>query len=398
MKIIKTLILQSFILTLFSCNVAEIAGLAETSLDPDTFNTGKNYFKVAAVCNGAGSASQMCIFDSKGVFIGKSAIGGSQAINANIQNIFTFKEHVYFSADDGSNGSELWRMSFRDGSYELVQDLNTGGGNGLPQYFTSDGENLYYIASDGGAVAQLCTYTGSGTPSCVGISSGGGTGSVDDLEYINGNLYICVTGSMKFIVPSTGNETAVGGGGYCTINMVHDNQYIFNANSTVLHKYDTTNNTEATDDLLVSISMYGAYNGYVFFDDNTDLYFYNNSNSTLTTLISSITSVGGFRRMRTDGNDAYLLFDDGAMEQILKTSFGSVNYDQVTSFSTTQNSFFQSNSIRDFYVIGSRLVVAVEAPISNTGLWVVDLFDDSSYRISPSSELIDPYDDIAVFY
>lgn len=397
MKILNLAITLISLFIYSSCNVAMLVG-AETELDPDIFNTGKKYFKVAASCKGGGSGSQMCIYDSKGAFIGKSDIGGSTAYNANIANVYGFSNHVYFSADNGSIGSELYRMSFENGGYELVADLDTGAGSGLPDHFADDGTNLYFIASDGSANAQICTYTGSGTPSCVGISSGGGTGTVYDLIYVNTKLYICVSGTMKSISPTTGTESTLGGGGFCTYNMKYDDRFIYNGNGTTLHIYDTVNNSETTPGMGVSVILYGAEKGHVYFDDNANFYRYDVANTTQHTLISAITSPGGDRRLRSNGKNIFMTIDDGAMEQIISTSPGSNNYNQESNFTTTQNSFFQSASIRDYYVIGGRVVAAVEAPISTTGLWVLDTFDNTSYRISPATELIDEYDEIAVFY
>lgn len=393
----KTTQIITIILSLLffsSCNVVSIIG-AETELDPSTFNTGKKYFKVAGVCN-TSSSSQICIYDSKGAFIGKSAIGGSQAYNANVQQNYSFNGYVYFSADDGTNGSELWRMSFSDGSFELIQDLNTGIANGLPQYLTSDGSNLYYIASDGSAVAQLCTYTGIGTPSCVGISSGGGIGSVYDLEYINGNLYICVNGSLKFITATTGTETAVGGGGFCTYNMNHDGKFIYASNGTGIEFYDTSTNTGTFVEIGSTNAVEGGESGYIYYTDFTDLFIYDLQNSTSNTFITGY-SKNSERYSRTGDGKIFLTMSDGSMDQIISTSPGSTTYNTETTFTTTQNSFLQTVSIRDFYIVGRRIIAAVEAPIGVTGLWVVDLFDGNTYKIS-GTETLDPYKPISVQY
>lgn len=287
-------------------------------------------------------------------------------------------------------------MSFSDGSYELIQDLNAGAARGDPQYLTSDGSNLYYIASDGSAVAQLCTYTGSGTPSCIGISSGGDIGTVYDLEYINGNLYICVNGSLKFITATTGTETTVGGGGYCTYNMNHDGRHIFATNGTSIELYDTSYNTGTSLPIGVTNAVEGGKSGFIYYADFTDLFIYDIQNSNSNTFITGYTK-NSDRYSRTGDGKIFLTMSDGSMDQIISTTPGTTSYNTETMFTTTQNSFLQTVSIRDFYIVGKRIIAAVEAPIGVTGLWVVDLFDGNTYKIS-GTETIDPYMPISIQY
>lgn len=63
---------------------------------------------------------------------------------------------VYFGADDGTHGDELWR--YDGSSAELVWDINEGGDGSYPYDLTAIGTRLYFSADDGATGDELFSY------------------------------------------------------------------------------------------------------------------------------------------------------------------------------------------------------------------------------------------------
>ena len=58
-------------------------------------------------------------------------------------------EHVYFAADDGSAGHELWRSDGTEAGTTLVADIAPGAGSSYPSGLTVLGDRLVFFADDG---------------------------------------------------------------------------------------------------------------------------------------------------------------------------------------------------------------------------------------------------------
>jgi trimeric autotransporter adhesin len=80
-------------------------------------------------------------------------------------------ERLYFSAYEGSNGSELWATNGATGGTALVKDIETGTDSSSPAGMTPFGGRLFFSASDLGHSGELWSTDGTGL----------GTGLVEDI-------------------------------------------------------------------------------------------------------------------------------------------------------------------------------------------------------------------------
>ncbi|WLD58908.1 hypothetical protein NFC81_03740 [Salinispirillum sp. LH 10-3-1] len=77
--------------------------------------------------------------------------GASSSSSGNQQMFFALEDHVYFAADDGNSGRELWVTDGTTMNTQLVKDLNPGPGDGgrlnnhapVPRFALPDGRLLF---------------------------------------------------------------------------------------------------------------------------------------------------------------------------------------------------------------------------------------------------------------
>lgn len=92
-----------------------------------------------------------------------------------------FNGEVYFSADDGVHGVELW--AFDGENIRLVKDINPGIADGAPSQLTVVGDTLFFIANDGVHHRDLWKSDGTeaGTVLVKDIAAGSTTSSIEEL-------------------------------------------------------------------------------------------------------------------------------------------------------------------------------------------------------------------------
>jgi ELWxxDGT repeat protein len=66
-----------------------------------------------------------------------------------LSNSFIKNNLLYFTADDGSHGTELWQTDGTDGGTNMVIDINPGTGPSNPSYFYPYGAIFLFAADDG---------------------------------------------------------------------------------------------------------------------------------------------------------------------------------------------------------------------------------------------------------
>jgi len=106
-------------------------------------------------------------------------------------------DYLYFSAYDGTHGTELWRTDGTEAGTTLVKDINTnddGADSSYPYAFTALGGYLYFQANDGAHGYELWrtngTEAGTTLVKDINTNSGGDESSAPDhFEVFGGYLY-----------------------------------------------------------------------------------------------------------------------------------------------------------------------------------------------------------------
>ena len=98
---------------------------------------------------------------------------------------------LYFQAKDGTNGFELWKSDGTASGTVMVKDIQSGSNSGSPSSLTVVGNTLYFRADDGTNGAELWKSDGtaSGTVMVKDIHSGGSGGSLNYLTAVGNTLY-----------------------------------------------------------------------------------------------------------------------------------------------------------------------------------------------------------------
>ena len=86
-----------------------------------------------------------------------------------------FGEWLYFRADDGASGAELWRTNGI--TTAQVANINPGAANSYPNNFVALGDWLYFRADDGTSGSELWRTNGTSTTRVADINTTGNAGS-----------------------------------------------------------------------------------------------------------------------------------------------------------------------------------------------------------------------------
>ncbi len=88
---------------------------------------------------------------------------------------------LYFSANDGSSGNELWAHDTSNASTWRVADIHSGTGSSSPGYYMAIlvGDTLYFSAYDGSSGTELWAHdtSNASTWRVADIRSGAGSSS-----------------------------------------------------------------------------------------------------------------------------------------------------------------------------------------------------------------------------
>jgi ELWxxDGT repeat protein len=106
-------------------------------------------------------------------------------------NLTVVGSTLFFWADDGSSGAELWKSDGSSAGTVRVQDINPGSGSSNPSNLTAVGSCLFFTASDGSSGYELWKSDGTsaGTVRVQDINPGSGSSNPSNLTALGSTLF-----------------------------------------------------------------------------------------------------------------------------------------------------------------------------------------------------------------
>lgn len=237
-------------------------------------------------------------YDGYWQYDGVSAPTTTNHLPDDANNLTEFNGKLYFTSQYTGDGTELYAYSPATNSITLVFDINPGMANASPSGFAIFNSKLYFNANDGTNGQELWVYDGTNNPTMVADISAGATSSYPDGMYgFNGKLYFAAEadtaiGYELYSYDGTNAPTLVidlfpgMDAGYANSGYPHnfktlDNKLVFVANTDTfgneLWAYDGTNAPTMITNYVVPSSA--SYQFYSMTEIDGALYFWANDGS-----------------------------------------------------------------------------------------------------------------------
>ncbi|RFS17783.1 ELWxxDGT repeat protein [Emticicia sp. C21] len=191
-------------------------------------------------------------------------------------NFVKLNDKLYFFANDGENGVELWESNGTDGGTKIVKNINPNS-NSNPEELIVVNNTLYFVTDDGVHGTELWRSDGtdSGTVLVEDINPSG-DGQISNLTNINGNLYFSAfdgttMGGLWKVDGITGETSKV-------TEKVSNASTFVNVNGTLLFQAFNSGGidlwkSDGTDDGTVRLKTGSAFPMSGFLNINGTIYF-----------------------------------------------------------------------------------------------------------------------------
>ena len=268
--------------------------------------------------------------------------GAGLTVSSHVTSLANVDGILYFDANDGSTGTELWKSDGTAAGTVLVADIAPGSASSTPQDLTAIGGKLYFLADDGthGTQVFVSDGTAAGTVELTNIAFGGGgkasagTVTITDLN-----------GTACFNAPTAlwRSDGTVAGtvlvktftGRLVSLTTVNNTLFFVASDATNINAIWSSDGTAAGTTILnVPTGGRGASEltdvaGTLFFSvsaaPNTELW-KSDGSAAGTVLVKTLISVGGRGAVSSPavvGDTLYFSFDDGTNGKELWKSDGT---------------------------------------------------------------------------
>ncbi len=252
---------------------------------------------------------------------------------------------LFFSANDGSNGRELWKSNGTSVGTVLVKDIRPGSESSSPLYLTNVNGTLFFSAEDGSAGRELWTSNGTsdGTMLVTNIRPGILSSFPKFLTNVSGTLFFSASDGVNGYELWKSDGTSAGTVLVKDINTVTFNsspRYLTNVNGTLFFVVNDGNNGE---ELWKSD---GTSNGTVLVKDirpgseSSSPLSLTNVHGTL--FFSASDMSNGYELWRSDGTSAGTV-----LVKDIRTGSGSSNPRNLTNLNGTL--FFNASDMSNGY-------------------------------------------------
>jgi ELWxxDGT repeat protein len=198
--------------------------------------------------------------------------------NSDPSNLTNVNGTLYFTAYDGTNGNELWKID-STGNAVLVNDINTGSNSSNPSNLTNVNGTLYFSASDGTNGNELWKIDSTGNAVLLKYDyTVSNVSNPSNLTNVNGTLYFSAQQFQNQLwkIDSNGNAVPVKDlNAFFTSNLTNVNGTLYFSafdatNGYELWKIDSTDNAVLVKD--INTGSGGSY-PYNLTNVNGTLYF-----------------------------------------------------------------------------------------------------------------------------
>ena len=278
------------------------------------------------------------------------------AASAAPAGLIVINSTLYFRADNGTNGIELWKSDASPAGTVMIRDINPGIGSSSPGNFTSLGSSILFAAADGSLGRELWKTDGTsdGTVLVRDINSGAADSSPDNspgasFAVLNGNVY------FQANTAAAGDELWKSDGTFAGTQLIldlnagisHGNyRQIFTHSATriLFQGRDTTNGREVfkSDGTVGNISLVQDLNAGTSFASPQDFF-----------------SINGNTVFRAD---------NGTSDRLWKITSGSAT--SITQVENVIPSYFTA--------LGTNLIFAGDDGVNGQELWISDSGLDSA--------------------